>query len=90
MGVLIRLLRETNANPGITSVVVSHDVAEVFSIADYVYIVSDAKVVAQGTPDQVRDSDSEWVQQFINGKADGPAQFHYPGASLEDDLKGGK
>lgn len=90
MGVLIRLLRETNAKPGITSVVVSHDVAEVFSIADYVYIVSDAKVVAQGTPDQVRDSDSEWVQQFINGKADGPAQFHYPGPSLEDDLKGGK
>lgn len=90
MGVLIRLLREMNSKPDITSVVVSHDVAEVLSIADYVYIVSDAKVVAQGTPDEVRNSDSDWVQQFVNGQADGPAQFHYPGPSLEDDLKGGK
>jgi phospholipid/cholesterol/gamma-HCH transport system ATP-binding protein len=89
MGVLIRLLREMNSKAGITSVVVSHDVAEVLSIADYVYIVSNAKVVAQGTPDEVRNSDSDWVQQFVNGQADGPAQFHYPGPSLEDELEGG-
>lgn len=89
MGVLIRLLRETNSKPNITSVVVSHDVVEVLSIADYVYIVSNAKVVAEGTPDEVRNSTSDWVQQFVNGQADGPAQFHYPGPSLEDDLKSG-
>jgi phospholipid/cholesterol/gamma-HCH transport system ATP-binding protein len=89
MGVLIRLLREMNTKPDITSVVVSHDVAEVLSIADYVYIISGAEVVAQGTPDEVRNSDSPWVQQFVNGEADGPAQFHYPGLSLEDDLKSG-
>ncbi len=86
MGVLIKLIRSVNDDLGITSVVVSHDVDEVLSIADYAYIVADGKVICQGDSDTLRASQSEWVQQFLNGKADGPVSFHFPGPSYQDDL----
>lgn len=89
MGVLIKLIRSVNDDLGITSVVVSHDVNEVLSIADYAYIVADGKVICHGTAETLRNSESEWVQQFLNGRADGPVTFHYPGPSMEDDLKAG-
>lgn len=89
MGVLIKLIRSVNDELGITSVVVSHDVNEVLSIADYAYIVADGKVVCHGDANTLRDSQSDWVQQFLNGRADGPVSFHYPGPSMEDDLKAG-
>jgi len=88
MGVLVRLLRELNDTLGLTTIIVSHDVKEVLSIADHIYIVSDGEVKAQGSADDVRASDSEWVQQFLHGKADGPAKFHFPGAEYADDLLG--
>lgn len=89
MGVLIKLIRSVNDDLGITSVVVSHDVDEVLSIADYAYIVADGKVICHGDAEQLRASKSDWVQQFLNGKADGPVSFHFPGPSYEDDLAGG-
>lgn len=89
MGVLIKLIRSVNDDLGITSVVVSHDVEEVLSIADYAYIVADGKVICHGDSATLHASQSEWVQQFLKGKADGPVTFHYPGPSLEDDLKTG-
>ena len=51
MGVIVRLIRSLNNALGLTSVVVSHDVNEVMSIADYVYVVAEQKVIGQGTPD---------------------------------------
>lgn len=86
MGVLIKLIRSVNDDLGITSVVVSHDVDEVLSICDYAYIVADGKVICQGDAETLRASESEWVQQFLNGKADGPVSFHFPGPSYQDDL----
>lgn len=86
MGVLIRLIKRTNDALGITSIVVSHDVAETASIADYIYVLSGGKVVGRGTPDEIRNSDSEWVRQFMDAKPDGPVPFHYPAPSFEQDL----
>ncbi|GAC1628799.1 MAG: phospholipid ABC transporter ATP-binding protein MlaF [Nevskia sp.] len=80
MGVLIRLIQGLNKALGLTSVIVSHDVAEVLSIADYTYIVSGGKVLDHGTPDAIRASQSPLVQQFLNGEADGPVPFHYKAA----------
>lgn len=88
MGVLLRLIRQLNDALGLTSVVVSHDVAETFSIADYVYIIADGEIVDRGTPDTLRRSESAWVRQFLNAEADGPVPFHYPGGSYRDDLLG--
>lgn len=81
MGVLIRLISGLNKALGLTSVIVSHDVVEVLSISDYAYVVSGGKVLDHGTPEAIRDSKSEWVQQFLQGKADGPVAFHYKAAN---------
>ena len=90
MGVLIRLIRTLNQSLGLTSVVVSHDINEVLSIADYAYVVSGGKVLGQGTPDQIRASDSAFVQQFLKGEPDGPIAFQYKAAAAyADDLLGG-
>ncbi|MDE2148825.1 MAG: ABC transporter ATP-binding protein [Gammaproteobacteria bacterium] len=86
MGVLMRLVRTVNDALGLTSIVVSHDVVEVMSISDYVYVISGGKVIAQGEPDQVRQTSSERARQFLDGRPDGPVAFHYPAQSLAEDL----
>jgi phospholipid/cholesterol/gamma-HCH transport system ATP-binding protein len=88
MGVVVKLISELNSALGLTSIVVSHDVQETAAIADYVYLLSDGKVVDQGTPDSLWKSASEWSQQFLNGEPDGPVAFHYPAAAFRDDLIG--
>lgn len=86
MGVLVKLIRDLNRELGLTSIVVSHDVYETASIADYIYLISDGKIAGQGTPDEIRHSESPWVRQFIDGLADGPVAFHYPARDYADDL----
>ncbi len=86
MGSLVHLIKSLNTTLGLTSIVVSHDVQETAAIADYIYVLSDGKVVGQGTPQQLQQSDSEWVQQFMQGNADGPVHFHYPAPDYLDDL----
>jgi phospholipid/cholesterol/gamma-HCH transport system ATP-binding protein len=89
MGVLIRLIRTLNDALGLTSIVVSHDIKEVLSIADYAYVISGGKVLGQGTADQIRNSDSAFVQQFLKGEPDGPIAFHFKGPAYAEDLLGG-
>jgi len=86
MGVLVTLIKRLNDALGLTSIIVSHDVAEAASIADYIYVISNGKVVEHGTPDQLGHSDSEWVQQFMQGLPDGPVPFHYAAPDYLDDL----
>ena len=88
MGVLMRLIRTLNDALGLTSVVVSHDVAEVLSIADEVYVISGGKIIAQGTPQEVQESAEPRARQFLQGKPDGPVPFHYPAPTLAQDLMG--
>ncbi len=78
MAVLVKLISQLNKTLNITSVIVSHDVPEVMSIADYVYLIANRKVVAQGTPTQLREEANPEVVQFIHGLPDGPVPFHYP------------
>ena len=86
MGVIVRLIRSLNNALGLTSVVVSHDVTEVMSIADYVYVIAEQTVIGQGTPEQLRQSDSPLVQQFLRGEADGAVPFHFKAAPYEQEL----
>jgi len=86
MGALVHLIKSLNTTLGLTSIIVSHDVQETAAIADYIYVLSDGKIVGQGTPAQLAQSDSPWVQQFMNGDADGPVHFHYPAKDYLDDL----
>ncbi|MCG8670688.1 MAG: ATP-binding cassette domain-containing protein [Pseudomonadales bacterium] len=86
MGVLVQLIRLLNDALGHTSIVVSHDVAETASIADYIYIISDGEVVGSGAPEEVLHTDLPRVKQFMQGLPDGPVPFHYPARKLADDL----
>ncbi|MDP8051555.1 phospholipid ABC transporter ATP-binding protein MlaF [Pasteurella atlantica] len=78
MGVIVELIKKLNEALKLTSVVVSHDVNEVLSIADYAYIVADKKVIAEGSPKALIESEDPRVIQFLAGNADGPVHFHYP------------
>ena len=80
------LIRKLNDALGATSVVVTHDIIESLKIVDYVYFVSEGRVIAQGTPDEVRASDVPYVRQFVDGEPDGPVPFHYPAASYSAEL----
>lgn len=86
MGVIVRLIKSLNDALGLTSIVVSHDVDEVMSIADYVYVVADKRVIGHGTPEQLRQHESPLVQQFLKGEADGPVPFHFRAANYADEL----
>lgn len=86
MGVTANLIRNLNDALGSTSILVSHDVHECFAIADYVYFMSAGKIVAEGTPAELRVSEDPYVKQFVNAAPDGPVPFHYPGKSLAEDL----
>ena len=87
LGVIGNLIRHLNDALGATSIVVTHDVQESLKIVDYIYFMSGGKVIAQGSPDELRAVDSGFVHQFIHGEIDGPMPFHYPGESYAKDLE---
>lgn len=86
LGTAARLIRQLNDAMGLTSVVVSHDVEETFHIADKVIILANGKIAAQGTPEEVRNSDKPLVHQFVNALPEGPVQFHYPAVDITKDF----
>jgi phospholipid/cholesterol/gamma-HCH transport system ATP-binding protein len=88
MGVIVRLIRRMNDALGLTSVVVSHDVEEISSFSDCTYLMSDGKVVASGSPEEMQANASAVVMQFMNGMADGPVPFHYPAPKYDEQLLG--
>lgn len=73
-----QLIRNLNDALGAASVIVTHDVQESLQIVDHVYFVSEGRIVAHGTPDEVRQSEAPFVQQFVQAQPDGPVPFHYP------------
>mgnify|MGYP000265306908 CR=1 FL=1 len=86
MGVVVQLIRLLNDALGHTSVIVSHDVQETASIADYIYVVADGEVIGEGNPDDVLNSELPRVRQFMQGLPDGPVPFHYPAEDLGKDF----
>ena len=88
LGVLARLVRSLNDALGLTSIIVSHDVNETLDISDYVYLIADGKVAAQGTAAEIRASTDPGVRQFLRGEADGPVRFHYKAGPYRDAMIG--
>ncbi len=78
VGIIATLIRRLNDALGATSIVVSHDIDETFAIADLGFILGGGKIIAHGTPAELRASDSRLAQQFLSGRPDGPVPFHYP------------
>ena len=88
LGVIVRLVRRMNDALDITSIIVSHDVEEITTVADCSFLLSEGKVAASGSPDELRTTNSDLVRQFMNGMADGPVAFHYDAPDYEEQLLG--
>jgi phospholipid/cholesterol/gamma-HCH transport system ATP-binding protein len=86
-GVISRLIRSLNDSLGATSIIVTHDVQEALGVVDYVYFLAAGRVIAAGTPAEIRRSSEPFVNQFVNGRPDGPVPFHYPAADYRADLE---
>ena len=88
MGVIVRLVRKMNDALGISSILVSHDVQEIATVSDCSYLISDGKVAASGSPDELSNTSSELVRQFMHGMADGPVAFHFAAPNYAEQLLG--
>lgn len=86
VGVIMQLIRLLNDTLGLTSIIVSHDVQEVSAISDQLFMISDGRIVDHGSPTHLKQSESEWVHQFMNALPDGPVPFHYPAQDFADDM----
>jgi len=86
LGTAAQLIRRLGQALGLTSILVSHDLEETFAVADHVVILGDGIIAAQGSPDEVRASDSPLVQQFIHARPGGPVPFHYPAPDMAHDF----
>jgi phospholipid/cholesterol/gamma-HCH transport system ATP-binding protein len=86
MGVLVRLIKRLNELLHTTTIIVSHDVEETCSIADYIYLISGGSVIGEGTPFELMHSSDPKVKQFMHGEADGAVPFHYPARPYMEEL----
>ncbi len=88
MGVIVRLVRKMNDALGISSILVSHDVQEIATVSDQSFLISDGKVAASGSPDELSETPSDLVRQFMHGMADGPVAFHFSAPDYAEQLLG--
>lgn len=86
LSVIGELVRTLNDALGACSIIVTHDVQESLKIVDYIYFVSEGKIVAEGTAEEIRNSKAPYVHQFVWGEADGPVPFQYPSAPYGDQI----
>jgi len=86
LSVVGQLIRRLNDALGMTSILVTHDVAESLKIVDYIYFISEGRVVAHGDVASIKASSDPFVRQFVDGEPDGPVRFHYPARSLAEDF----
>jgi len=88
LGTIGRLVRALNDALGASSIIVTHDVQESMQIVDYIYFVSDGRVVASGTPAEIRASAHPFVRQFVHAEAEGAVPFHHPAADYRSEMLG--
>jgi phospholipid/cholesterol/gamma-HCH transport system ATP-binding protein len=86
LGTASQLVRHLNDSLGLTSVVVSHELEQSFALADKIILLSNGKIVAQGSPTEIRSNPDPMVQQYVNALPDGPVRFHYPAEPIDIDL----
>ena len=86
LSVVGQTIRKLNSALGATSIVVTHDIVESMQIVDYLYFVSEGRIVGHGTPDEIRHSEEPFVKQFVHAEFDGPVPFHYPAGDYAEQL----
>ncbi len=78
LGITAQLIRDLTDRLRCASILITHDVAESFAIADRVFMVGQGRMLASGTPEELSQSDDPYIRQFLKGQPDGPIAFHYP------------
>ena len=86
LSVVGQMIRKLNDALGMTSILVTHDIAESLKIVDYIYFISEGRVVAEGDVETIKHSSDPFVKQFVNGEPDGPVRFHYPAKTLAEEF----
>ena len=81
MSTVSRLIRETNDQLGLTSVIVTHNVEQMKRLVDHCYILASGKLIAEGSPQELMHSIEPAVDQFMNGRVEGPISFKYQNES---------
>jgi phospholipid/cholesterol/gamma-HCH transport system ATP-binding protein len=85
-GVIDKLILDLSKKLHITSIVVTHDMKSVFSIADRIIMLYEGKVIAEGAMEDIKNSDDPRVRQFVTGSPDGPIQFFKSGEGYLEEL----
>jgi phospholipid/cholesterol/gamma-HCH transport system ATP-binding protein len=86
LSTIANLIRKLNDALGISSVVVTYDLAESLKIVDYIYFIHDGVVVAKGETGEMIGSQDPFVRQFLHAEPDGPVPFHYPSKPYPEEL----
>lgn len=87
LGVIAQLTAQINGALNSTSVMVTHDIGESLKMVNRVIFLAHGEVIFSGSPQEMKQLDSPWIHQFMNGLPDGPVEFRYPNPhSLIDDL----
>ena len=87
LNVIALLIRRLNDALRATSIVVTYDVSESLKVVDYAYLLHDGMVQAEGTSDELLNSDAPFVVQFLHAKPTGPVAFHMKSAPYQEDLR---
>jgi phospholipid/cholesterol/gamma-HCH transport system ATP-binding protein len=86
LSTIANLIRKLNDALGVSSVVVTYDLAESLKIVDYIYFIHDGVVVAKGETGEMINSQDPFVRQFLHAQRDGPVPFHYPSKPYPQEL----
>ncbi len=85
-GVIDKLILDLNKKLGVTSIVVSHDIESAFRIADKIIILFYGNLIAEGTPEEIKNSADPKVRQFVEGSPDGPIPFTLTDKDFIEDI----
>lgn len=83
---IANLIRTLNTALGTTSIVVTYDLMASLDVVDYLYFIHDGVIAAQGSVEEMRDSQDPFVHQFLHAEPDGPISFQFPSKPYASDL----
>ena len=87
LNVICNLIRNLNDALGATSIVVTYDVKEAVSLADYLFVIGDGVIKGEGPTQEMLASTDPFVHQFLHAEPDGPVRFHYQARPIAQDLE---
>lgn len=87
VGVLLELIAQINQTYRSSAIIVSHQLHHMARIAHHMVIVAKGRILAQGSPQELMESQDPQTFQFIHGRPDGVVPFHAPAKPLAEELR---